>query len=163
MSFENRLDIALSLAAIAVLMQRFLAVRLAVFWIQKSLKGLIVRVHFILFLQLLFLADSEGYWVLIGVGGELIREDIRSGRGGKVEPGIVLYLDINVLDVSNCQPVPDAFVELWGCNSTVRTAATKSETFSSCTKYITLLYRILGRLHRCRGSWKWWRQSLRDL
>ncbi|KAG5291848.1 extracellular dioxygenase [Histoplasma ohiense] len=58
---------------------------------------------------------TEGpYWV----GGELIREDIRSGRGGKVEPGIVLYLDINVIDVSNCQPVPDAFVELWGCNST---------------------------------------------
>ncbi|OJD11504.1 hypothetical protein AJ78_07739 [Emergomyces pasteurianus Ep9510] len=58
---------------------------------------------------------TEGpYWV----AGELIRNDIRSGAGGKVEAGVVLHLDINVIDVSNCQPIPDAFVEIWGCNST---------------------------------------------
>ncbi|OJD21859.1 hypothetical protein ACJ73_06798 [Blastomyces percursus] len=54
------------------------------------------------------------YWV----AGELIRQDVRSGVGGKVEPGVALHLDINVIDVSNCQPILDAYVELWGCNST---------------------------------------------
>ncbi|KLJ13591.1 hypothetical protein EMPG_09400 [Blastomyces silverae] len=54
------------------------------------------------------------YWV----AGELIREDVRSGVGGKVESGVALHLDINVIDVSNCQPIPDAYVELFGCNST---------------------------------------------
>ncbi|PGH16268.1 hypothetical protein AJ79_01807 [Helicocarpus griseus UAMH5409] len=58
---------------------------------------------------------TEGpYWV----AGELIRQDLLSGVGSKVEGGVVLHLDVNVIDVSNCQPVSDAFVELWGCNST---------------------------------------------
>ncbi|KKZ67698.1 hypothetical protein EMCG_01063 [[Emmonsia] crescens] len=58
---------------------------------------------------------TEGpYWV----AGELIRQDIRSGVGGKTETGVVLHLDINVIDVSNCRPIPDAYVEIWGCNST---------------------------------------------
>ena len=49
-----------------------------------------------------------------GVSGELIRQDVTSGT-----KGVVTYLDINVIDVSTCKPVPNTFVELWGSNSTV--------------------------------------------
>ncbi|KAL8300865.1 hypothetical protein RB597_009394 [Gaeumannomyces tritici] len=53
---------------------------------------------------------TEGpFWVQ----GELIREDIREKA-----PGVVLHLDVNVIDVSTCKPIPDVYVELWGCNST---------------------------------------------
>ncbi|KAK2786741.1 hypothetical protein FQN53_006217 [Emmonsiellopsis sp. PD_33] len=57
---------------------------------------------------------TEGpYWV----AGELIRQDLLPGVSG-IETGVVVHLDINIIDVSTCEPVPDAFVELWGCNST---------------------------------------------
>ncbi|TLS20922.1 uncharacterized protein PpBr36_10731 [Pyricularia pennisetigena] len=53
---------------------------------------------------------TEGpYWVQ----GEVIRPDIREESAG-----VVLHLDINVIDVTTCEPIPDAYVELWGCNST---------------------------------------------
>jgi protocatechuate 3,4-dioxygenase beta subunit len=53
---------------------------------------------------------TEGpYWV----AGELIRSDVLTG-----EKGAITHLDINVIDVSTCKPVTDAYVELWGCNST---------------------------------------------
>lgn len=53
---------------------------------------------------------TEGpYWV----AGELIREDVREGS-----EGVLLHLDVNVVDVTNCQPIPNIYVELWGCNST---------------------------------------------
>jgi protocatechuate 3,4-dioxygenase beta subunit len=52
--------------------------------------------------------------IALGVAGELIRQDVTIGS-----KGIVTHLDINVIDVSTCKPIPDIFVELWGCNSTV--------------------------------------------
>lgn len=53
---------------------------------------------------------TEGpYWV----EGHLIRPDVR-----EEEDGVVLHLDVNVIDVTTCQPIPDIYVELWGCNST---------------------------------------------
>ncbi|KAI8932424.1 hypothetical protein NX059_010610 [Plenodomus lindquistii] len=54
--------------------------------------------------------QGEGpYWV----SGELIREDVLTG-----EKGAITHLDINVVDTSSCTPVTNAFVELWGANST---------------------------------------------
>ncbi|KAF2748285.1 aromatic compound dioxygenase [Sporormia fimetaria CBS 119925] len=54
--------------------------------------------------------STEGpYWVV----GELIRQDILTG-----EKGAITHLDINVVDTTTCQPVTNAYVELWGCNST---------------------------------------------
>ncbi|KAF2205523.1 aromatic compound dioxygenase [Delitschia confertaspora ATCC 74209] len=54
--------------------------------------------------------STEGpYWV----SGELIRSDVLTG-----EKGAITHLDINVIDVSNCKPVTDAYVELWGANAT---------------------------------------------
>lgn len=52
---------------------------------------------------------------MIGVQGELIREDLR-----EKSPGVVLHLDVNVINVKTCQPMPNVYVELWVCNSTVR-------------------------------------------
>ncbi|KAF2247482.1 aromatic compound dioxygenase [Trematosphaeria pertusa] len=53
---------------------------------------------------------TEGpYWVI----GELIRQDLLTG-----EKGAVTHLDINVVDTSTCKPVTDAYVEMWGTNST---------------------------------------------
>ncbi|PSN60674.1 aromatic compound dioxygenase [Corynespora cassiicola Philippines] len=53
---------------------------------------------------------TEGpYWVT----GELIRQDLLTE-----EKGAITHLDINVIDTSNCQPVTNAYVELWGSNST---------------------------------------------
>lgn len=58
--------------------------------------------------------NRRAFWRRIGVAGELIREDVREGS-----EGVLLHLDVNVVDVTNCQPIPNIYVELWGCNSTV--------------------------------------------
>ncbi|KAF2006396.1 aromatic compound dioxygenase [Amniculicola lignicola CBS 123094] len=54
--------------------------------------------------------QTEGpYWV----SGELIRQDLLTG-----EKGAITHLDVNIIDTSGCKPVTNAYVELWGCNST---------------------------------------------
>lgn len=53
---------------------------------------------------------TEGpFWV----AGELVRSDILNGTRG-----VQLHLDINVIDVKTCTPIPNVYVELWGTNST---------------------------------------------
>ncbi|KAF8335880.1 Intradiol ring-cleavage dioxygenase [Cantharellus anzutake] len=47
------------------------------------------------------------------IKNELVRRDIREGQ-----PGVPLILDIGVLDITTCKPLPNAFVELWNSNST---------------------------------------------
>lgn len=49
------------------------------------------------------------YWVQ----GELLREDITEDG-----EGVPLTLDIQIIDVNTCEPVPQAFLEIWHCNST---------------------------------------------
>jgi protocatechuate 3,4-dioxygenase beta subunit len=49
------------------------------------------------------------YWV----EGELLREDITEDQ-----EGISLTLDIQIIDVNTCEPVPQAFLEMWHCNAT---------------------------------------------
>jgi protocatechuate 3,4-dioxygenase beta subunit len=49
------------------------------------------------------------YWVQ----GELVREDITDDQ-----EGVPLTLDIQIIDVKTCEPVPEAFLEIWHCNST---------------------------------------------
>ncbi|KAF2178132.1 aromatic compound dioxygenase [Zopfia rhizophila CBS 207.26] len=49
------------------------------------------------------------YWV----SGELVRQDIT-----KEQEGVALTLDIQMIDVNTCEPVPQAFLEIWHCNST---------------------------------------------
>lgn len=47
------------------------------------------------------------------VDGELIRSDISEDQ-----IGVPLYLDIQLVDTSNCLPVPAVFMDIWHCNST---------------------------------------------
>lgn len=50
---------------------------------------------------------------LIGVTGELVRQDLLTG-----EKGAITHLDVNIIDTSSCKPVTDAYVEMWGSNAT---------------------------------------------
>jgi protocatechuate 3,4-dioxygenase beta subunit len=47
------------------------------------------------------------------VDGELIRSDITDGQ-----EGVPLYLDIQIVDTSTCEPVPAVYMDLWHCNAT---------------------------------------------
>ena len=47
------------------------------------------------------------------VNGELIRNNVI-----EEQDGVPMVLDIQLVDTSTCDPVPDMFVDLWHCNST---------------------------------------------
>lgn len=47
------------------------------------------------------------------VNGELIRSHISEGQDG-----IPLYLDIQLIDTTTCQPIEEAYVDIWHCNAT---------------------------------------------
>ncbi|RAK75285.1 intradiol ring-cleavage dioxygenase [Aspergillus fijiensis CBS 313.89] len=47
------------------------------------------------------------------VSGELIRSDIVDSQ-----EGVPLYLDIQLVDSSTCDPVPDVYIDFWHCNAT---------------------------------------------
>lgn len=49
------------------------------------------------------------------VSGEYIRSDVREASH---QQGIDLLLDIQVIDVATCQPVPNLMIDLWHANST---------------------------------------------
>ena len=49
------------------------------------------------------------YYVL----GEMIRKNVTEGQ-----PGIPLYLEVQYIDISTCEPVPEVYVDIWNCNST---------------------------------------------
>ena len=46
--------------------------------------------------------------------GEEVRKDITGG-----EAGIKMTLAIQVVDVQTCEPVPEAFLDIWSSNATV--------------------------------------------
>lgn len=55
-------------------------------------------------------ANTDGpYYVL----GESIRQDVTEGQAG-----VPLHLEVQYLDISTCEPVPDVYVDIWNCNST---------------------------------------------
>ena len=47
------------------------------------------------------------------VNGELIRKDVKEDQ-----VGIDLYLEVQYVDVTTCQPIPELFVDVWNCNAT---------------------------------------------
>jgi protocatechuate 3,4-dioxygenase beta subunit len=49
----------------------------------------------------------------IGVEGELIRKNVI-----EKEKGVVMHLDIQVVDINTCTPIPKAAVEIWSANAT---------------------------------------------
>lgn len=53
---------------------------------------------------------TEGpYWV----SGEYVRQDITDGH-----PGVPLTFDVQVIDTTTCEPIPQVALEAWHCNST---------------------------------------------
>jgi protocatechuate 3,4-dioxygenase beta subunit len=53
---------------------------------------------------------TEGPFYL---NNDLVRQDVRENQ-----QGILLELDIGVIDTSTCQPLPNALVEIWQANAT---------------------------------------------
>ena len=47
------------------------------------------------------------------VSGEFIRSDVR-----ELQTGIDLLLDVQVIDVATCKPVPNIMIDLWHANAT---------------------------------------------
>ncbi|KAL4944594.1 Intradiol ring-cleavage dioxygenase [Aspergillus oleicola] len=60
-----------------------------------------------------FVLAPETVWGPYGIDGELHRHDVRESQ-----KGIDLYLDIGVIDVETCEPLPDAYLTIWSCNAT---------------------------------------------
>lgn len=48
------------------------------------------------------------------VDGELIRKDITDDQAG-----VPLYLDIQIIDTSDCSPVPEVYMDLWYVSSSL--------------------------------------------
>ncbi|KAF4765916.1 hypothetical protein N7455_005777 [Penicillium solitum] len=55
----------------------------------------------------------ETVWGLYGIDGELHRHDVCEAQAG-----VDLYLDIGVIDVETCEPLPDAWLSIWASNAT---------------------------------------------
>ncbi|KAF2690805.1 aromatic compound dioxygenase [Lentithecium fluviatile CBS 122367] len=49
------------------------------------------------------------YWV----SGELVRQDMSEDQAG-----VPMTLDIQIIDVNTCEPVPQVYLEAWHCNAT---------------------------------------------
>ncbi|KAI5826480.1 aromatic compound dioxygenase [Schizophyllum commune Tattone D] len=47
------------------------------------------------------------------INNELVRQDHREDQAG-----IPLVIDIGILDINTCEPVPNSFVEIWAANAT---------------------------------------------
>ncbi|KAK6853827.1 hypothetical protein PG995_010639 [Apiospora arundinis] len=47
------------------------------------------------------------------VAGEFVRKDVTE-KGA----GVPLWIDIDIVDVTNCKPITDVWVEIWSCNAT---------------------------------------------
>ncbi|KAL3457095.1 Intradiol ring-cleavage dioxygenase [Aspergillus heterothallicus] len=47
------------------------------------------------------------------VSGELIRNNLVEDQ-----EGVPLYLDVQLIDSTTCEPVPDVYIDFWHCNST---------------------------------------------
>lgn len=50
---------------------------------------------------------------MLDVGGEYVRYDITEDQ-----EGVDLIADFQVIDVNTCEPVPQAYLEIWHCNAT---------------------------------------------
>lgn len=49
----------------------------------------------------------------LDVNGEHVRKDVTDG-----EPGIPLTVDIQIIDINTCNPIPNVMLDFWHCNST---------------------------------------------
>ncbi|KAH8657833.1 Intradiol ring-cleavage dioxygenase [Xylariales sp. PMI_506] len=58
----------------------------------------------------------ETVWGPYGIDGEIKRHDLREVSSGQV--GLDFYLNIGVIDVETCEPLPNAALTVWNCNAT---------------------------------------------
>lgn len=49
------------------------------------------------------------------VTGEAIRKNVKEEQ---YSDGVDLYLEVQYIDINNCQPVPGIYVDTWGANAT---------------------------------------------
>lgn len=47
------------------------------------------------------------------INNEFVRQDMREDQAG-----VTMLIDVGILDINTCEPVPNAFVEIWAANST---------------------------------------------
>ena len=47
------------------------------------------------------------------VKGELVRSDVTDN-----EPGVVIYMDAQFIDMNTCETLPDLYWDVWNCNTT---------------------------------------------
>ncbi|KAH7366617.1 Intradiol ring-cleavage dioxygenase [Pyrenochaeta sp. MPI-SDFR-AT-0127] len=47
------------------------------------------------------------------VTGELIRKNVKEDQAG-----VDLYLEVQYVDITTCEPVPELYVDVWNCNAT---------------------------------------------
>ena len=47
------------------------------------------------------------------VSGEYVRSDVREDQ-----EGVPLYVDIELIDINTCEPVPDLYMDFWHANAT---------------------------------------------
>ncbi|PMD31119.1 aromatic compound dioxygenase [Hyaloscypha variabilis F] len=59
------------------------------------------------------LLAPDAVWGPYAIDGEIYRHDVRESQ-----EGVELYLDIGVIDVETCEPLPNAYLTIWHCNST---------------------------------------------
>ncbi|KAH7124758.1 Intradiol ring-cleavage dioxygenase [Dactylonectria macrodidyma] len=55
-------------------------------------------------------------WGPYGIDGEMVRHDLRELSSG--QEGLDFYLDIGLIDIETCNPLPKAALTIWNCNST---------------------------------------------
>ncbi|KAF3008357.1 hypothetical protein E8E14_009782 [Neopestalotiopsis sp. 37M] len=55
-------------------------------------------------------------WGPYGIDGEIVRHDLRELSTG--QEGLDFYLDIGVIDIETCEPLPNAALSIWNCNAT---------------------------------------------
>ncbi|KAA8565397.1 hypothetical protein EYC84_011103 [Monilinia fructicola] len=55
-------------------------------------------------------ANTDGPYY---VTGESIRQNVTEGQAG-----VPLHLEVQYIDITTCEPVPEVYVDIWNCNAT---------------------------------------------
>lgn len=72
------------------------------------------RTYLLTFQSVVLIAYIPNLLPTSDISGEYVRSDVV-----EKEAGIPLTVDILLMDTTTCQPITDAYLEIWSCNSTV--------------------------------------------
>jgi len=77
------------------------------------------------------------------VDDKLLRSDIRTDPSdGSIQQGLPLLLRLNVFNVAECQPVPNAIVDVWHCNANGIYSDVKDRSFDTRGKQFLRGYQL---------------------